>query len=178
MPAPIIIIRGAPGAGKSTFAQKLRDSIFHNCNRITAIFETDNFFVDSINHRDYHFNPNLLGIAHSWNQGEVIRCCRDCPEVPVIVANTFRQRFELKPYFEIAQMFGRKIFVFTLYTEHSNVHGVPDEKVKQMRLGMHPFHMDTWLIEGYPVAYATDVYSDEEAAKFAQLVPIKCFQRD
>ena len=84
MPAPIIIIRGAPGAGKSTFAQKLRDSIFHNCNRITAIFETDNFFVDSINHRDYHFNTQLLSIAHAWNQGEVIRCCRDCPDVPVI----------------------------------------------------------------------------------------------
>lgn len=176
MSAPFIIVRGAPGAGKSTFAQKLRDCIFQKHNRISAIFETDNFFVDSIDKRTYHFNRNLLGIAHSWNQGEVIRACRDCPDMPVIVANTFRQRFELKPYFEIAQMFGRKIFVFTLYTEHDNVHGVPDEKVKQMRLGMHKFNIDTWLIEGYPLAYSKDIMSDEEAAKVAQLIRLKSFE--
>lgn len=177
MSAPIILVRGAPGAGKSTFAQKLRDSIFRNCDRCTAIFETDNFFVDSINHHDYHFNPNLLGIAHRWNQGEVIRACRDYPTVPVIVANTFCQRFELKSYFEIAQMFGRKIFVFTLYTEHDNVHGVPDEKVEQMRLGMQKFFIDEWIVKGYPIAYSRDIMSDEEAAKIAQMVHLKFIEK-
>jgi len=172
MSAPMFIVRGAPGAGKTTFAKNLRDCIFQKHNRFTAIFETDNFFVDSINHRDYHFDANLLGIAHSWNQGEVIRCCRDCPDVPVIVANTFRQRFELKPYFEIAQMFGRKIFVFTLYTEHDNVHRVPDEKVKQTRLGMQKFFIDEWIVKGYPIAYSKDIMSDEEAANIAQMVHI------
>lgn len=171
MPAPIFIVRGAPGAGKSTFANNLRGT------ENAFIFETDNFFVDSIDKRTYHFNSNLLGIAHFWNQGEVIRACRDCPDVPVIVANTFRQKFELKPYFEIAQIFGRKIYVFTLYTEHGNVHGVSDEKVKQMRLGMHKFNIDTWLIEGYPIAYAIDIMTDEEAAKIAQTAHIKYFQR-
>lgn len=170
MPAPIFIVRGAPGAGKSTFADRLRGT------ENAFIFETDNFFVDSIDKRTYHFNHQLLSIAHAWNQGEVIRACRDCPDVPVIVANTFRQKFELKPYFDIAQVFGRKIYVFTLHTEHPNVHGVPDEKVEQMRLGMHPFHMDTWLIEGYPVVYAKDVYSDEEAANLAQIAHVKFFQ--
>ena len=173
MPTPMFIVRGAPGAGKSTFSRVLQ----HKLPNGALVFETDNFFVDSIDKRTYHFNPQLLGIAHSWNQGEVIRACRDCPDVPVIVANTFCQKFELKPYFDIAQVFGRKIYVFTLHTEHDNVHGVPDEKVKQMRLGMHPFRMDTWLIEGYPVAYAKDVYSDEEAAELAQIVHLKYFQR-
>lgn len=171
MPAPIFIVRGAPGAGKSTFADKLRGT------ENAFIFETDNFFVDSIDKRTYHFNPQLLGIAHSWNQGEVIRACRDCPDVPVIVANTFRQKFELKPYFDIAQAFGRKVFVFTLYTVHDNVHGVPDEKVEHMRLGMHKFNIDTWLIEGYPIAYAIDIMTDEEATKLAQMTHIKYFQR-
>lgn len=177
MSAPIFIIRGAPGAGKSTFAQKLRDSIFHNCDRCTAIFETDNFFVDSINHHDYHFNPNLLGIAHSWNQGEVIRCCRDCPEVPVIVANTFRQNWEIKPYLEIAKAFKRPVYVFTLRTEHDNVHGVPDEKVEQMRLGMQKFFIDEWIVKGYPIAYSKDIMSDEEAAKIAQELHFKLIEK-
>ena len=98
MPAPMFIVRGAPGAGKSTMAERIR-----GCGSC-FIFETDNFFVDSINRHDYHFDSDFLGIAHSWNQGEVIRACRDCPDVPVIVANTFRQKFELKPYFDIAQV--------------------------------------------------------------------------
>lgn len=171
MSAPIFIVRGAPGAGKSTFAKNLRGT------ENAFIFETDNFFVDSIDKRTYHFNPKLLGIAHNWNQGEVIRACRDCPDVPVIVANTFCQTFELKPYFDIAKMFNRGISIFTLRTEHDNIHGVPDKKVEQMRLGMHKFNIDAWLIEGYPIAYAIDVMTDDQAANIAQMVHIKYFQR-
>lgn len=170
MPAPIFIIRGAPGAGKSTFAQKLRDSLFQKCNCCTAIFETDNFFVDSINHRDYYFDAKLLGIAHSWNQGEVIRCCRDCPEVPVIVANTFCQNREIKPYLEIAKAFKRPVYIFTLYTEHDNVHGVPDEKVKQMHLGMQPFDMEGFIKKGYPIVYHLAIRSDLETTKIAEMI--------
>lgn len=115
------------------------------------------------------------GIAHNWNQGEVIRACRDCPDVPVIVANTFRQTFELKPYFDIAKMFNRGIFVFTLRTEHDNIHGVPDKKVEQMRLGMQPFRWEEW--GPYPFPYYCDIMTDDEAAKIAQMVHIKYFQR-
>ena len=171
--APIILVRGAPGAGKSTFAQKLRDSIFRDCDRCTAIFETDNFFVDSINHHDDHFDSAFLGIAHSWNQGEVIRCCRDCPEVPVIVANTFCQNWELKPYLEIAKAFKRPVFVFTLRTEHDNVHNVPDKTVQKHRLGLQFFDMEGFVKKGYPVVYSYAIYTDEEAVKVAQTVPSK-----
>ena len=166
-PVPMFIVRGAPGAGKSTFAKNLRG------NSNAFIFETDNFFVDSVNHHDYHFDPSLLGIAHSWNQGEVIRACRDCPKVPIIVANTFRQKFELKPYFDIAQTFKRGIFVFTLRTEHDNVHNVPEEKVKQMRLGMQPFRWEDW--GPYPFQYSRDIVTDDEAAKFAKMAHDKYF---
>ena len=175
---PIIIVRGAPGAGKSTFAQKLRDSIFHNCNRITAIFETDNFFVDSINHHDYHFDSAFLGIAHSWNQGEVIRACRDCPLVPVIVANTFCHNWELKPYLEIAKAFKRPIFVFTLRTEHVNVHNVPEKTVRNHRLGLQDFDMDRWVREGYPVAYSLTIVDDKQAAQVAQMIHAKLFEKN
>lgn len=171
MPAPILIIRGAPSAGKTTFANKLRGT------ENAFIFETDNFFIDSINRRDYHFDPKLLGIAHSWNQGEVIRACRDCPDVPVIVANTFSRPQEFQPYFEIAKMFNRKIFVFTLYTEHEhNAHGVPEKTIQKYRDNMHVFYMDMW-VNDYPIVYSLNINSDEEAAKVAQLVHFKLFEK-
>ena len=168
--AALIIVRGASGAGKTTFADKLRGT------SNAFIFETDNFFVDSINHHDYHFDVKYLGLAHSWNQGEVIRACRDCPEVPVIVANTFCQNWEIKPYLEIAKTFKRPVFVFTLRTEHDNVHKVPDEKVAMMRLGLQKFNMQGFLDQGFPVAYHLDIYTDEAAAKMAQMAHAKFFQ--
>lgn len=169
--AAFFIIRGAAGAGKTTFADKLRGT------GNAFIFETDNFFVDSINRHDYHFDAKLLGIAHSWNQGETIRACRDCPEVPVIVANTFCQNWEIKPYLEIAKAFDRPIFVFTLHTEHDNIHNVPDEIVKRHRNGLQRFNMGGFLSEGFPIAYHLDIYTDEEAARVAQMAHTKFFEK-
>lgn len=176
MAAPIFLISGAPGAGKSTFAQKLRGT------ENAFIFETDNFFVDSVNRRDYHFDPKLLGIAHNWNQGEVIRACRDCPEVPVIVANTFAEFRELEPYLEIARRFNRPVYIFTLLTEHDNVHDVPDEMVAKKRERIQKTREGEQLASlcfnpYYTVKYMGIIKTDDEAAKFASLANIKFFQK-
>jgi len=169
--APMFFLRGAPGAGKSTMAKRIR-----GCGSC-FIFETDNFFVDSINRHDYHFDSDFLGIAHSWNQGEVIRACRDCPTVPVIVANTFGQNWEIEPYLKIAKAFKRRVFVFTLRTEHDNVHNVPEKTVNQHRLGLQEFDMDGFVKKGYPVAYHATIRTDAEAAGFAQTIHFKYFQK-
>ena len=160
--APIILIRGASGAGKSTMANRIRGA------GKAFIFETDNFFVDSVNGHDYHFDSAFLGMAHWWNQGEVVRACRDCPTVPVIVANTFTQNWEIKPYLEIARAFKRRVFVFTLRTEHDNVHNVPEKTVVQHRTGLQEFDMKRFLREGYTVAYHHTIRTDDEIATFAQ----------
>lgn len=175
MPAPIFLISGAPGAGKSTFANYLRGT------ENAFIFETDNFFVDSIDKRTYHFNPKLLGIAHNWNQGEVIRACRDCPDVPVIVANTFTNTDELYPYLEIARKFGREVFIFRLLTEHPNVHGVPDATVakkRELAQAITAVQVQTRCKNlGYPVVYCVDIRDDGDARFTAQCAHIKYFQR-
>ena len=169
--APMFLLRGAPGAGKSTMADHIR-----GCGSC-FIFETDNFFVDSINHRDYHFDPKLLGIAHSWNQGEVIRACRECPTVPVIVANTFTHNREIKPYLEIAKMFKRKVFVLTLRTEHDSIHNVPDATVQKHRRELEEFDMDGFLKNGYPVAYHGTIRTDEGIVEFAQSIHFKYVEK-
>lgn len=175
MPAPMFIVCGAPGAGKSTFANHLRGT------ENAFIFETDNFFVDSIDKRTYHFNPKLLGIAHNWNQGEVIRACRDCPDVPVIVANTFINTDELYPYLEIARVNGRKVFIFRLLTEHDNVHGVGAATVADKRVRARAITADQVFTRcknlGYPVVYCVDIRDDGDAREMAQTAHIKYFQR-
>ena len=169
--APMFLLRGAPGAGKTTMAERIR-----GCGSC-FIFETDNFFVDSINRHDYHFDSKLLGIAHWWNQGEVIRACRDCPTVPVIVANTFVHNWEIKPYLDIAKMFKRRVFVLTLRTKHDNVHNVPEKTVSQHRLGLQEFDMDGFVKKGYPVAYHATIRTDAEAAGIAQTIHFKYVEK-
>ena len=175
MPAPIFLISGAPGAGKSTFADHLRGT------ENAFIFETDNFFVDSIDKRTYHFDPKRLGLAHNWNQGEVFRACRDCPDVPVIVANTFANTDELYPYLEIARAFGREVFIFRLLTEHDNVHNVPEETVAKKRGTISRLTAAQVLTRcknlGYPVVYCVDIRDDGDARFTAQCAHIKYFQR-
>lgn len=169
--AAMFLLRGAPGSGKSTMAERIR-----GCGG-ALIFETDNFFVDSVNRHDYHFDASLLGTAHWWNQGEVIRACRDYPTVPVIVANTFTHNWEIKPYLEIAKAFKRRVFVLTLRTEHDNVHNVPDETVKKHRLGLQEFDMDGFVKKGYPVAYHATIRTDAEAAGFAQNIHFRFVEK-
>lgn len=169
--APMFLLRGAPGSGKSTMAERIR-----GCGG-ALIFETDNFFLDSVNRHDYHFDSAFLAAAHSWNQGEVIRACRDYPTVPVIVANTFCQNWEIKRYLEIAKAFKRPVFVFTLRTEHDNVHKVPDEKVALMRLGLQEFDMDGFLKNGYHIAYHFTIHTDTEAEAWAQTIHFKYVEK-
>lgn len=169
--APMFFLRGAPGAGKTTMAERIR-----GCGG-ALIFETDNFFVDSVNRHDYHFDSAFLGIAHSWNQGEVIRACRDYPTVPVIVANTFTHNWEIEPYLKIAKAFKRRVYVITLRTEHDNVHKVPDGTVQKHRRELEEFAMEKFVREGYPVAYHYTITKDDEMPGFAQNIHFRFVEK-
>lgn len=149
--APLIICRGAPGSGKSTFSLKLQIALrgLH--------FETDSFFEDALD-GSYHFDPSLLGVAHAWNQGNVIRALRDF-EVPVIVSNTFSYESEITTYIDIAKRFNRPVYIFTLLAQHENVHGVPDNVVAKYRARVKPLSAFNGSVRGV-YNFATDAEAD------------------
>ena len=159
--SPFIIIRGAPGAGKSTLAKQLQVEF-----GAASLHETDDFFVDPVTNK-YKFNPRFLSAAHAWNQGEVIRSCRDWPDLPVIVANTMCQNWEIEAYLKIAGEFNRPVWIFTLLTKHDNVHGVPKDKVELMRLGVQ--RVSEKLISEYNIVSAQTIVADPDAKRIAAL---------
>lgn len=141
---PLILVRGLPGSGKSWFANKLHELLQALGARLwesVPVFETDEFFY--VNDGTYSFDRDLVEVAHNWNLGRVIMHCRKHPTAPVIVANTFCEWKEIKPYFNVARMFKRWLVVMEmtneLGSEHdgggtfTNVHGVPEDVISNMR---------------------------------------------
>ena len=118
----LILLRGLPGSGKSTFAKMI-------CNQHV---EADMYFIDPIT-QEYKFDATKLRQAHEW--------CKDRTEgwmlqgYNVVVSNTFTQEWEMKTYFELAEKHGYRVYTLIVENRHGgiNQHGVPEDKLEQMK---------------------------------------------
>ncbi|WP_093271114.1 ATP-binding protein [Vibrio xiamenensis] len=115
----LILIRGLPGSGKSTQAQSL--GLTH--------YEADMYFVDA--QGQYRFCADQLPNAHRWCQTEVERSL--AAGESVVVANTFVQRWEIKPYAKLAKRYGVSLEVRECSGQFNNIHGVSDETIQNMK---------------------------------------------
>lgn len=122
----LIVVRGVPGAGKSTFANMLRES-----GMVDHVAEADQYFVQEDG--TYVFDPKKLSEAHARCQSIV----RNILSVgnSVAVANTTTTESEVKVYQDIADAFGAQFISIIVENRHGceNVHGVPDESIKRMK---------------------------------------------
>jgi predicted ABC-type ATPase len=123
MKPKIYIIAAPSGYGKSTLAKKLMLE-----KGIKNHFEADMFMVDK--NGNYEFNPKKLHYCH-------YRCLEETRLAminhnDVIVSNTFLREWEAAPYVSMAKQYNFEIEVIHLTEKYSNVHGVPDWKVKEM----------------------------------------------
>lgn len=128
----LYIVRGLPGSGKSTFAKKLVGADFLVC-------EADKYFIDKET-GEYKFDPSQLKAAHKACQDTVETYMKDSLVNDqfyrqIAVSNTFTQEWEMKPYFELAEKYGYSVFCVVVENRHQgqNVHGVPSEKILQMK---------------------------------------------
>jgi predicted kinase len=120
----LVLVRGLPGSGKSTFAQRAYPTYVHE--------ETDKrMYKDGV----YVFQPEMLaqyhhitqlGVKHYLSQG------RD-----VVVSNTFTKYWELDPYLRMEY---ETCVVYSLQTHLSidelaarNVHGCPAAVIQNMK---------------------------------------------
>lgn len=120
----LILIRGIPGSGKSTYARKIVPELG------LPMLEADMFFINKFG--NYEFNPKLIKVAHEWCYSSTVNLLNQ--GYGVIVSNTFTQMWEMERYLKIPEMLPDvEIEVITMLTEYNNVHGVPEDKVEQMR---------------------------------------------
>lgn len=112
----LYLIRGVSGAGKTTFANRICE---------TVVSADDFFMKDGV----YSFNPRHLSVAHEWCQERAKNLLNEGKTVAV--ANTFTEEWEMEEYFRIADSFGVDVFSIVIENRHGNrnVHNVPSEVI-------------------------------------------------
>ena len=122
----LILLRGVPGAGKSTFAKSLGG----------VHIEADQYFMEN---GEYKFDATKLKQAHNYCQSQTGAWMgSDGQQVNVdriVVSNTFSQEWEMQPYFEMAEKYGYRVYSLIVERRHSGVnqHNVPEETIEKMR---------------------------------------------
>lgn len=118
----LYIIRGLPGSGKTTFASRLTGNV---C-------EADQFFMQD---GEYKYDVTKIGEAHEFCRKKVEALMKE-QRMRIAVSNTFVRRWTMEPYYDLAVGYGYRIVEVTMSGAlHKNIHGVPDEKIEQMRAG-------------------------------------------
>ena len=122
----LYLLRGLPGAGKSTLAKMLVGEKDY-CHK-----EADMYFMDP--YGNYRFNTMELQDSHQWCK-DSIEFVMEYEHTPVVVSNTFTQEWEMKDYYELAEKYGYRVHSLVIENRHGgiNSHGVPEEKLEQMK---------------------------------------------
>jgi predicted kinase len=120
MAKELILLRGLPGSGKSTLAKLI-------CNQHV---EADMFFMED---GEYKFDPTKLKRAHEWCQNRVRVWLMS--GYNVVVSNTFTQEWEMEAYYKLAEQYGYQVHSIVVENRHegANQHGVPADKLEQMK---------------------------------------------
>lgn len=122
----LFLVRGLPGSGKSTIANRLSD----------VVMEADLFFMTP---NGYQFDGTRISEAHEWCQDRTHGWMNETG-YPIAVANTFTRQWELEPYRQMAKVMGYRVVEITVKTDLTdaelasrNLHGVSEVVIAQMR---------------------------------------------
>lgn len=121
----LYLIRGAPGAGKTTFANLLNSRLL-----VDRVYEADQYFYkDGI----YEFNPIKLHKAHQQCQRNTRIALSE--GLSVAVSNTSCAAWEVEVYQSIAYEYDVNFISIIVENRHGNdnIHGCSDLKVEQMK---------------------------------------------
>lgn len=134
MGGELIIVRGLPGSGKSTFARNLTDIM---------VVEADMWWYRNPK-LEYQFDMELLRRAHRWSLQTAEAFLANGQGVAV--ANTNLTFKEAKDYIGFAKAIGVPITVYTMDREvnHGSIHNVPSDVMKRMydRMETHEIFME------------------------------------
>ncbi len=121
----LILLRGLPGAGKSTLAKLLSEEGRY------PVFSVDDYFEKENGTYAFKFDENHLAYKQCVSNTEQ---AMKLGEKKIFVHNTFTMDWEIEPYLALAGKYGYTIHVLTVENYHNkkNIHDVSDEQIKKM----------------------------------------------
>ncbi|MDF2152229.1 ATP-binding protein [Vibrio sp. CAU 1672] len=119
----LVLIRGLPGSGKTTKAKQLSRALQ------ARHFEADMYFEND--QGEYVFDPAKLTEAHEWCFQQTKYWLEQ--GVPVVVSNTFVQRWEMDRYLDYCREHHIAVEVLVCRGEYESLHGVPPATINKMR---------------------------------------------
>lgn len=117
----LILVRGLPGSGKSTFAKKLMEIMSHED---FVHYEADMYHIDETG--KYVWKPENVKASHAWCRMQALTSLNEGRNV--VVSNTFTQEWEMEPYIDMWS----PVFVLRAEGNYQNIHGVPPETLEKM----------------------------------------------
>ena len=131
----LILVRGVPGSGKSTFAARAFPGVFH--------VENDMFHIKDC---EYRFDFNKQKDAVSW-------CMEMCETalrngMDVVVSNTFTKRRYVMAYAKLAAKYGADVSVYRMTGSFENRHSVPATVFNNMKNGFEDWSGETVVSPG------------------------------
>ena len=124
MTPKLILIRGIPGSGKSTFARFIQ-----SLDPTYALYEADQFFIQIDG--TYRYDPSKIKEAHKLCQKRVEYTLLH--NGSAIVANTFVRKWELQPYIDMATELNIPYSIITMNGRFDSIHNVPESVINRMQ---------------------------------------------
>jgi len=122
----LILLRGLPGAGKSSLAQLLSEKGKY------PIFAIDDYFTDKLTSK-YHFDFSKNYLAYQQCESLTNQAMQSGTE-KVFIDNAFTLSWEMEPYFKLAAKHNYLIYIITVEKHHNNknIHNISQEQIEKM----------------------------------------------
>lgn len=119
------MLRGLPGAGKSTLAKQLSEVGKY------PVLSIDSYFTNEKGEYDFKFDENHKAYKACEQQTEE---ALKQNTLKVFVDNTFTLDWEIEPYFKLASKYNYQLHVLTVENYHNsgNVHNVSVDQLQKM----------------------------------------------
>ncbi len=126
MSKSLIILRGLPGGGKSTFAKVLSEEGKY------PVLSIDDYFTNPET-GNYKFKFDKNHLAYKSCETRTKSLMENGVE-KIFLDNTFTLEWEMEPYFKMAAEFGYTVFVATVENRHGrgNIHNISNDQLKKM----------------------------------------------
>lgn len=118
----LILVRGLPGSGKSSFGNLISDDVI----------SADDYFIDD--NGVYNFDPTKLSLAHKYCEEKCLYKMMNS-ENRIVICNTFTREWEMDKYFEMGDEYNYRVFTVIVENRHNgkNIHGVDESKIEKMK---------------------------------------------